>query len=97
MNTPTATNYVNKTYDSLTNKMASLTLTIESNSIWRHCHIMYTSVYDFTWIFDKCSDVPAWLIAPLARKLQMLEPPLKPTHLSISCWRLRTFYCLCYF
>jgi len=36
-------NYSNVAYDLLPYNMASATLTIESNSKWCHCHLMYTS------------------------------------------------------
>jgi len=37
-------NYANVAYDSLTYKMASATLTIESNSKWPHCDLMYSDI-----------------------------------------------------
>ena len=40
-NNSTTTNYANVSYHPLPYNMASATLTIESNSKWRHCHLMY--------------------------------------------------------
>ena len=39
INTSTTTNYANVAYDLLPYNMESATLTIESSSKWRHCHL----------------------------------------------------------
>ena len=44
-NTSTTTIYTNVVYDSLSYKMASATLTVESNSKWRHCHLIIVMIF----------------------------------------------------